>query len=81
VFWPYGAHLGRPPWDSEYGQIEHQANVFSATLLMPLDDFRRQIDPRAKVDLDTLSGLSDANGARPTIVTSWSMIWPAPIRT
>lgn len=31
-------------WDSQYGQIEHQANVFAANLLMPLDDYRRQID-------------------------------------
>src|SRR5215472_16070256 len=30
-------------WNSEYGQIEYQANVFSAGLLMPLDDFRRHI--------------------------------------
>jgi hypothetical protein len=30
-------------WESEYGQIEHQANVFAANLLMPLDDFRRNI--------------------------------------
>lgn len=42
-------------WDSEYGQIEHQANRFAANLLMPLDDFRRQIDARAKVDLDVIS--------------------------
>lgn len=42
-------------WDSEYGQIEHQANVFAANLLMPLDDYRRQIDARSKVDLNTLS--------------------------
>jgi hypothetical protein len=42
-------------WDSEYGQIEHQANVFSAGLLMPLDDFRRQIPASDKVDLDTIS--------------------------
>ena len=46
-------------WDSEYGQIEHQANVFSATLLMPLDDFRRQIDPHGKADLDMLSGCAE----------------------
>jgi hypothetical protein len=46
-------------WDSEYGQIEHQANVFSATLLMPLDDFRRQIDPQSKADLDMLSGCAE----------------------
>lgn len=42
-------------WDSAYGQIEHQANQFAATLLMPLDDFRRQIDPRTRVDLDMIS--------------------------
>ena len=39
-------------WDSEYRQIEQQANVFAATLLMPLDDFRRQIEPRVKPTLD-----------------------------
>lgn len=46
-------------WDSEFGQIEHQANVFAANLLMPLDDFRRQIPPRAKVDFDMLRGCAD----------------------
>lgn len=46
-------------WDSEYGQLEHQANVFSATLLMPLDDFRRQVPERQKVDLDVMSGCAD----------------------
>lgn len=39
-------------WDSEIGQVEHQANVFAANLLMPLDDFRRQIPAKAKVDFD-----------------------------
>ncbi|WP_439634800.1 ImmA/IrrE family metallo-endopeptidase [Glycocaulis sp.] len=42
-------------WDSEYGQIEHQANVFAANFLMPLDDFRRQIPDDIKVDLDMVS--------------------------
>jgi len=42
-------------WESAYGQIEHQANVFAANLLMPLDDFRRQIPAAAKVDLDSSS--------------------------
>jgi len=46
-------------WESEYGQIEHQANVFSATFLMPLDDFRRQIEAQAEPDLDVLSGCAD----------------------
>jgi hypothetical protein len=45
-------------WDSEYGQIEHQANVFSAGLLMPLDDFRRQI-AEGEVDLDMISHCAD----------------------
>jgi hypothetical protein len=42
-------------WESEYGQVEYQANVFAANLLMPLDDFRRQIPAHAKADLDLLS--------------------------
>src|SRR5580658_1248297 len=46
-------------WDSAYGQIEHQANVFAANFLMPLDDFRRQIDAKAKVDLDMISHCAD----------------------
>ena len=46
-------------WDSEYGQLEHQANVFAANLLMPLDDFRRQIPASDKVDLDMLGHCAD----------------------
>jgi hypothetical protein len=46
-------------WDSEYGQIEHQANDFAASLLMPLDDFRRRIDDRAKPSLDDLGGCAN----------------------
>lgn len=46
-------------WDSDYAQIEHQANVFAANLLMPLDDFRRQIPAAAKVDLDMISLCAD----------------------
>jgi IrrE N-terminal-like domain len=42
-------------WDSEYRQLEQQANVFAANLLMPLDDFRRQIPPPAAITLDALS--------------------------
>lgn len=42
-------------WDSEYGQAEHQANVFAANFLMPLDDFRRQIPAADKVNLDMIS--------------------------
>lgn len=46
-------------WDSEYRQIESQANEFAAGLLMPLDDFRRRIDGRAKPTLDDLGGCAD----------------------
>lgn len=46
-------------WDSAYGQIEHQANVFAANLLMPLDDFRRQIGARVSVDLEMISHCAD----------------------
>ena len=46
-------------WDSEYAQLEHQANVFAATLLMPLDDFRSQIGDRCRPNLDELGGCAD----------------------
>lgn len=46
-------------WDSEYGQLEQQANAFAANILMPLDDFRRQIDARARADLDMISHCAD----------------------
>jgi hypothetical protein len=60
--YPDGIRCGQQDmvrWDSEYGQIEHQANRFAANLLMPLDDFRRQIDARTKVDLDMISQCAD----------------------
>lgn len=46
-------------WDSAYRQIEHEANVFAANLLMPLDDYRKQIDPKAVIDLDMIGHCSD----------------------
>ena len=46
-------------WNSEYGHIEQQANEFAATLLMPLDDFRRQIEPQAKPSLDDIGDCAD----------------------
>lgn len=41
-------------WESEYGQRENEANVFAATLLMPLDDFRGQIDTHFRPTFDEL---------------------------
>ena len=49
-------------WDSEYRQIETQANDFAASLLMPLDDFRRQIEARAKPTLDDIGGCAERYG-------------------
>jgi hypothetical protein len=49
-------------WDSEIGKAEHQANVFAANLLMPLDDFRGQIPDRAKVTLEMLEACSSRYG-------------------
>lgn len=46
-------------WESEYGQLEQQANAFAANLLMPFDDFRRQISARCCPDLDDLGGCAD----------------------
>ncbi len=46
-------------WESAYGQLEQQANIFAATLLMPFDDFRDQIDARYRPSLDDLGGCAD----------------------
>ena len=46
-------------WDTEYGRVEHQANVFASYLLMPLDDFRRRLSPSTVPDLDALSDCAD----------------------
>ncbi len=46
-------------WESEYGQREHEANEFAATLLMPLDDFRVQIDSSERPDFDELGTCAD----------------------
>jgi hypothetical protein len=60
--YPEGIECGEQDvvrWDSEYGQVEHQANLFAASLLMPLDDFRRQIPSRAVPTLDMLAHCAD----------------------
>ncbi|MGP9790964.1 ImmA/IrrE family metallo-endopeptidase [Roseinatronobacter sp. NSM] len=49
-------------WDSQYRQIEKEANEFAANLLMPLDDFRRQIAPKAQPDLDAIGACADRYG-------------------
>ncbi len=46
-------------WESDYRQMEQEANTFAAYLLMPFDDYRRQIDARSAVDFDALSHCAD----------------------
>ncbi|MEQ8692247.1 MAG: ImmA/IrrE family metallo-endopeptidase, partial [Pseudomonadales bacterium] len=46
-------------WESEYGQREHEANVFAATLLMPFDDFRNQLNDKVRPDFDDLGGCAN----------------------
>lgn len=43
-------------------KIEREADLFAADLLMPLDDFRRQIPPRDRPDVDALSGCASRYG-------------------
>ena len=62
ALYPNGFRCGEQDvvrWDSEYGQIEHQANVFAANILMPFDDYRRQIKADARVDLDMIAQCAD----------------------
>lgn len=42
--------------------IEREADEFAAALLMPFDDFRRQLPARDKPDLDILSACADRYG-------------------
>lgn len=59
LVYPDGLRCGQQNvvrWESELGQVEYEANVFAANLLMPLDDYRRQVDPETQVSLDQLSG-------------------------
>ncbi len=56
-------------WDSEYARIEHQANVFASFLLMPLDDFRKQLPPSVAPDLDLLGACADRYGVSLTAAT------------
>lgn len=46
-------------WDSAYGQVEYQANVFAANILMPLDDYRRQIPESARADIEMIAQCAD----------------------
>ena len=49
-------------WDPAYRQLENEANVFAAGLLMPLDDFRMQVPARDEVDFEMLGACADRYG-------------------
>jgi hypothetical protein len=49
-------------WDSEYKQLEVEANTFAAYLLMPFDDYRRKIDPGARVTFEMISDCATRYG-------------------
>jgi hypothetical protein len=54
--YPNGIRCDEAAVDGRNGtEIEREANEFAATLLMPLDDFRRQIAPKDRPDFDQLS--------------------------
>jgi hypothetical protein len=59
-------------WDSEYRQVEQEANTFAAYLLMPLDDFRRQIPAR---DVATFESLSDCAGRYQVSLIAATLRW------
>ena len=53
-------------------EIELEANQFAATLLMPFDDYRRQIDAEAKPALEDLGACADRYG---TSLTAAALRW------
>lgn len=46
-------------WDSSYQKLEHEANQFAATLLMPLNDFRKEIGSDHRPNLSELGTCAD----------------------
>ena len=49
--------------------IEREADLFAASLLMPLDDFRQRIPPRSKPDIDILGACALHYGVSLTAIT------------
>ena len=71
--YPDGLYCGQEDmvsWGSEHQEIEQQANEFSATLLMPFDDFRRQIDAGAKPMLADIGQCAERYKVSLTAATS-----------
>lgn len=49
-------------WDNGYAQMEREANEFAANLLMPLDDFRRELPDNAAPTVDQISSCAKRYG-------------------
>lgn len=59
-------------WDSEYSKVEREANQFAASLLMPRDDFRRQIPESKKPDLEEIGKCAERYGVSLTAaINQW----------
>ena len=62
--------------DNNGRDIETEADLFASTLLMPLDDFRRQVDGQS-ISFDLLSHCADRYGVSLTAATlRWTEIAP-----
>ncbi|QQN63441.1 ImmA/IrrE family metallo-endopeptidase [Bradyrhizobium diazoefficiens] len=58
--YPDGIHSSEAGIDGRTRlQIEREANEFASWLLMPLDDFRRQVPPMGKPDFDVLGDCAE----------------------
>jgi hypothetical protein len=58
--YPKGIHCDEAAVDGRNGElIEQEANTFSATLLMPLDDFKRRISAKDVPSFDDLGDCAD----------------------
>jgi len=59
-------------WDSEYNRVEQEANLFASTLLMPLDDYRALVGPKARPTIDDLGRCASRYGVSLTAaVLKW----------
>ncbi len=58
--YPDGIHSSEADVDGRTKiEIEREANEFASWLLMPLDDFRKQVSPQDKPDFDALGNCAD----------------------
>lgn len=58
--YPDGIHSSEADVDGRTKiQVENEANEFASWLLMPLDDFRKQVSPQDKPDFDVLGNCAD----------------------